>query len=54
MSNDILTMYTKYKNRKTGRKGYCAWKNEKVMSIRPCDYGDYVLQHRKKGNKKGD
>ena len=51
MSNDISTMYTKYKNRKTGRKGYCAWKLEKVISIRPCDYGDYILQHRKKGNK---
>ena len=29
MSNDISTMYTKYKNQKTGRKGYGMWKYEK-------------------------
>lgn len=52
MSNDILTMYTKYKNKKTGRKGYVAWKSEKVTSIRPCDYGGYILQNRKRGKRK--
>ena len=40
MSNDISTMYTKDKNMKTGRKGYFAWKTEKDIAIRPCDYGD--------------
>ena len=52
MSNDISTMYTKYKNQKTGRKGYCMWKHEKETSIRPSDYGDYILQCRKVGKRK--
>ena len=46
MSNDISTMYTKEKNMKTGRKGYFRWQREKVTSISPDKYGDYILQRR--------
>lgn len=52
MSNDISTMYTKNKNKKAGRKGYGMWKYEKEKSIKPSDYGDYILQHRKRGKNK--
>lgn len=52
MSNDISTMYTKDKNRKGGRMGYWYWKSEKEKSIKPSDYGDYILQHRKRGKNK--
>ena len=52
MSNDISTMYTKDKNQKTGRKGYCMWKHEKEKTIKPSDYGSYILQHRKRGKRK--
>lgn len=52
MSNDISTMYTKDKNQKAGRKGYCMWNHEKEMSISPSDYGEYILQHRKRGKRK--
>lgn len=48
MSNDISTMYTKDKNKKAGRRGYGQWNREKEVSIRPCDYGDYILQKRKR------
>ena len=52
MSNDISTIFTKQQNVRTGRKGYAYWKREKISSIRPCDYGDYILQHRKRGKNK--
>ena len=52
MSNDISTMYTKDKNQKTGCKGYGMWKYEKEKSIKSSDYGDYILQHRKRGKNK--
>ena len=52
MSNDISTMYTKDRNQKTGRKGYGMRKYEKEKSIKPSDYGDYILQHRKRGKNK--
>lgn len=52
MSNNISTMYTKSQNRKTGRKGYAAWKTEKETAISPAAYGDYILQYRKRGKKK--
>lgn len=52
MSNDISTMYTKDKNQKTGRKGYYMWEREKETSISPSDYGDYILQRRKRGKNK--
>lgn len=51
MSNDISTMYTKDRNMKTGRKGYCLWQNEKLDAISPAAYGDFVIQHRKRGKK---
>lgn len=52
MSNDISSMYTKELNKKTGRKGWIDWKSEKETGISPADYGDYILQHRKRGKKK--
>ena len=52
MSNDISTMYTKDRNMKTGRKGYCLWKGEKLDAISPAAYGDFVMQHRKRGKKR--
>ena len=52
MSNDISTMYTKSKNMKAGRKGYLPWKKEKETVISPAAYGDYILQHRKRGKKR--
>ena len=51
MSNDISTMYTKDKNNKAGRRGYVGWKSEKETFIRPLDYGDYILQRKKRGKK---
>ena len=52
MSNNISTMYTKDKNQKAGRKGYVNWKTEKEAAISPAAYGDYILQHRKRGGKR--
>lgn len=53
MSNDISTMYTKDQNLKTGRKGYGNWKRKKKeTAISPAAYGDYILQHRKRGKKR--
>lgn len=52
MSNNISTMYTKNQNLKAGRKGYGAWKTEKETVIPPAAYGDYILQHRKRGKNK--
>lgn len=46
MSCDISTMYTKDQNSKSGRKGYYRWKQDKLRDIRPCDYGNYILQRR--------
>ena len=51
MSKDISTMYTKDRNMKTGRKGYCLWKDEKLYAISPASYGDFVTQRRKRGKK---
>lgn len=48
MSNNISSMYTKDRNQKAGRRGYYRWKREKEDAIRPCDYGDYVLQRKKR------
>ena len=52
MSNDISTIYTRSKNMKAGRKGYGAWKREKLTNISPAAYGDYISQHRKRGGKR--
>ncbi len=52
MSNNISTMYTKSQNLKAGRKGYAAWKTEKDTAISPAAYGDYILQHKKRGKKR--
>ena len=52
MSKDISTMYTKDRNMKTGRKGYGLWRGEKLDVISPAAYGDFVIQHRKRGKKR--
>lgn len=52
MSNNISTMYTKSQNLKAGRKRYANWKTEKDTAISPAAYGDYILQHRKRGKKR--
>ena len=49
---DISTMCTKDRNMKTGRKGYGLWKGEKETAIAPAAYGDFVIQHRKRGKKR--
>ena len=51
MSNDISTMFTKQQNVRTGRKGYAYWKREKISSIRPYDYGSYVISKKKNRRK---
>ena len=38
-------------NKRLGDKGG-VWKFEKEKSIKPSDYGDYILQHRKRGKNK--
>lgn len=42
MSKDISTEYTKEKNEKCGRKGYCGFKREKVTVISPKEYGIFL------------
>lgn len=37
MSNDISTMYTKDRNMKSGRKGYCLWQDEKETETKELD-----------------
>ena len=50
MSLDIYTMYEKDRRIKTGNAGTAFWDaiySPKGLPIRPCDYGDYVLQKRR-------
>jgi len=42
MSKDISTFYTKERNIKCGRKGYYAYKREKVDVISPSNYGMFL------------
>lgn len=46
MSKDISTEYTKEKNEKCGRKGYCGFKREKVTVISPKEYGMFLQKRR--------
>ena len=46
MGKDISTLYTKEKNMKCGRKGYCAYKREKEKVISPKDYGMFLSKRR--------
>lgn len=48
MSNDISTPYTKYCNKEEGRKGYCAFKDEKETVIRPKQYGMFLADMKKR------
>lgn len=60
MSLDIYTMYTRDKKRKTGNEGYydsfitsfISNSARKGLSIRPCDYGGYVLRRKRRGRRK--
>lgn len=47
MSKDISTEYTKEKNKKCGRKGYCNFKSEKETIISPKDYGMFLQNYKK-------
>ncbi len=47
MSKDISTIYTRYQNNNTGRKGYFLWKERKDTVISPKDYGMFLQRHRK-------
>lgn len=46
MSKDISACYTKEQNIKCGRKGYYAFKREKVDVISPMHYGMFLLEKR--------
>ena len=52
MSHDISTLYTKYRNQRAGRRGYCLWKQEKQRNITPKDYGMFLRNHMKRGQRK--
>jgi hypothetical protein len=47
LSKDITTEYTKDRNKRCGRKGYCAFKREKITDISPRDYGVFLQRKRK-------
>lgn len=46
MSNDITTKYTDDRNKTAGRKGYCGWKKDTVIS--PKNYGMFLQKRRRK------
>lgn len=51
MSNDISTQYTKEKNKKCGRYGYCAAMHEKETNIRPNEYGMFLAGRKRTKNR---
>lgn len=50
MSKDISTMYTKELNLNCGRKGYYAYKREKVDVISPRNYGMFLSTLKRRNN----
>lgn len=44
MNNDISTIYTKYRNKSCGRKGYFMFKREKETIISPREYGMFIQE----------
>lgn len=42
MSKDITTKFTEQRNKECGRKGYGAWKREKIKVIPPKHYGLFI------------
>lgn len=48
MSKDISAEYTKERNKKCGRKGYCMWKKEKDTIISPMQYGMFISNKKHK------
>jgi hypothetical protein len=49
MSKDIMSQYTKERNKECGRNGYCMAHREKVYVISPRNYGEFL---RKRGKRK--
>lgn len=55
MSLDIYAMYEKDMRIKTGKVYDAFWdevRTQKGLAIRPCDYGDYILQKERRGRRK--
>ena len=48
MSKDISTQFTKEKNKKCGRNGYCAAHREKITDISPSEYGIFLARRIRK------
>ena len=51
MSDDISTQFTKDRNNNCGRHGYGMWDREKVTTISPKEYGEFIQKKRKRKNK---
>lgn len=47
IGKDILTQYTKMRNKECGRNGYYASKREKETIISPKDYGMFLERKKK-------
>lgn len=41
-NKDISTVYTEYRNKNCGRKGYFRFKSEKEVIISPKEYGMFI------------
>mgnify|MGYP004461659777 CR=1 FL=1 len=55
ISLDIYTIYEKDRRIKTGNSGPGIWDttySQKGPAIRPCDYGDYILQKKRRSRRK--
>lgn len=48
MSKDISTMYSKEREKSCGRRGYVGWKAEKETSISPKNYGQFILNRKRR------
>ena len=48
MNKDISTVYTKYKNKNCGRKGYFRFKEEKEDVISPKEYGIFIQERKRR------
>ena len=49
MSKNISTLYTKERNIKCGRNGYCMAHREKVTNISPSEYGMFLASRKRRG-----
>ena len=48
MKIDISTQYTKERNTKCGRNGYCGAQREKVTAIPISHFGAFLINNRKR------